>query len=81
MEMLMQLWRPARDGSGINWTICKSFASRSIQITTPAPHHSISLLHLATHLAVASELAICFFPVPILFIYWLGGDLAGGGRE
>ena len=29
------------DGSGISWTICKLFAPRSRQITTPAPHHSI----------------------------------------
>ena len=29
-------------GSGISWTICKS-ASRSRQITTPAPHHSAFL--------------------------------------
>ena len=29
-------------GSGISWAICKS-ASRSRQITTPAPHHSSSL--------------------------------------
>jgi len=28
-------------GSGISWTICKSFASHSRQITTSAPHHSI----------------------------------------
>jgi len=28
-------------GSGISWTICRSFAARSRQITTPAPHHSI----------------------------------------
>jgi len=28
-------------GSGISWTICKSFAPRSRQITTPATHHSI----------------------------------------
>jgi len=27
-------------GSRISWTIFKSFASRSRQITTPAPHHS-----------------------------------------
>jgi len=27
-------------GSGISWTICKS-ATRSRQITTPAPHHSV----------------------------------------
>ena len=27
-------------GSGISWAICKS-APRSIQITTPAPHHSV----------------------------------------
>jgi len=27
-------------GSGISWAICKS-ASRSRQITTPAPHHSV----------------------------------------
>ena len=25
-------------GSGISWTICKSFAPRSRQITTPVPH-------------------------------------------
>ena len=30
-------------GSGISWAICKS-ASRSTQITTPAPHHSVFLL-------------------------------------
>ena len=29
-------------GSGISWAICKS-ASRSRQITTPAPHHSVFL--------------------------------------
>ena len=29
-----------RDGSGISWTICKSFAPRPRQITTPVPHHS-----------------------------------------
>jgi len=28
-------------GSGISWTMCKSFAPSSIQITLPAPHHSI----------------------------------------
>jgi len=28
-------------GSGISWTICKSFAPRSSQITMPAPQHSI----------------------------------------
>jgi len=28
-------------GSGISWTICKSFAPRSRQITTLTPHHSI----------------------------------------
>jgi len=28
-------------GSGISWTICKSFAPRSRQITTPIPHHSV----------------------------------------
>ena len=28
-------------GSGINWTICKSFAPRSRQITMPVPHHSV----------------------------------------
>jgi len=27
-------------GSGISWTVCKSFAPRSRQITTPAPNHS-----------------------------------------
>ena len=28
-------------GSGISWTICKSFAPRDRQITTPLPHHSV----------------------------------------
>jgi len=28
-------------GSGISWTIRKSFAPRSRQITTPEPHHSV----------------------------------------
>jgi len=28
-------------GSGISWTICKSFAPRYRYITMPAPHHSI----------------------------------------
>ena len=27
-------------GSGISWTICKSFTPRSRQITMPVPHHS-----------------------------------------
>ena len=27
------------DGSGISWTICKQPAPRSVQITTPTPHH------------------------------------------
>jgi len=26
---------------GISWTICKSFAPHSRQITTPVPHHSV----------------------------------------
>jgi len=30
-----------RGGTGIRWTICKSFAPCSRQITMPAPHHSI----------------------------------------
>ena len=29
------------DGSGISWTICKQYAPRSRQITTPTPHHPI----------------------------------------
>ena len=28
-------------GSGISWTICKSFAPQSKQITAPVPHHSV----------------------------------------
>ena len=27
--------------SGISWTICKSFAPRCREVTTPAPHHSV----------------------------------------
>ena len=30
-------------GSGICWTICKSFAPRSRQTTMPVPHHSVFL--------------------------------------
>jgi len=34
-------WRKRRwAGSGISWTICKSFALRDRWITTRAPHHS-----------------------------------------
>ena len=29
-------------GGGMSWTICKSFAPRSRQTTTPASHHSLS---------------------------------------
>jgi len=32
-----------RGGSGISWTICKSFAPCPRQITTPVPHHSVFL--------------------------------------
>ena len=37
------IWTKQRwwSGSGISWTICKSIAPRSRQITMPAPHHSI----------------------------------------
>ena len=35
--LLKQTWW---GGSGIRWTICKLFALRSRQITTPAPHQS-----------------------------------------
>jgi len=37
--MWVLLKQEAVSGSGISWAICKS-ASRSRQITTPAPHHS-----------------------------------------
>jgi len=36
-QEMMGIW----DSSGISWTICKQSASRSRQITTPTPHHSI----------------------------------------
>ena len=29
------------DGSGVSWTICKKYAPRSREITTPTPYHSI----------------------------------------
>jgi len=32
-----------RGGIGISWSICKSFAPRSRQITTPIPYHSVFL--------------------------------------
>jgi len=41
-------------GSGISWTICKSFASCSRQITTPVPHHSVFTGRM-TYLAPASK--------------------------
>jgi len=28
-------------GSGISWTICKSYAPRSRQMTMPVPHHTV----------------------------------------
>ena len=28
-------------GNGISWIICKSFAYRPRQVTTPVPHHSV----------------------------------------
>jgi len=35
-------WSKRRwSGSAISWTICKSFAPHSRQITTPVPHHSV----------------------------------------
>jgi len=36
-QEMMGIW----DSSGISWTICKQSASRSRQITTSTPHHSI----------------------------------------
>ena len=33
---MQRLW----GDSGISWTVCKSFAPRSRQITMPTPHHS-----------------------------------------
>ena len=35
--LLKQRWY---GGSGTSWTICKSFAPQTTQITMPAPHHS-----------------------------------------
>jgi len=37
MKQDMMGWQT---GSGISWTICKSYAPHSRQITTPVPHHS-----------------------------------------
>jgi len=34
--------------SGISWTICKSFASRSRQITTPVSHSLLGFYRLDT---------------------------------
>jgi len=33
--------KPFSGGGGISWTICKSFAPRGRQITTPVPHRSV----------------------------------------
>jgi len=40
--ILILLKQETMSGSGISWAICKS-ASRSRQITMPAPHHSVFL--------------------------------------
>jgi len=34
-------WSKRWGGSGISWTICKSFTPCFRQITTPVPHHSV----------------------------------------
>jgi len=36
-------------GSGISWTICKSFAPGSRQITMPVPHHSVITGQMPCH--------------------------------
>ena len=36
-QEMMGFW----DDSGISWTICKQYAPRSREITTPSPHQSI----------------------------------------
>ena len=41
-------------GCGISWTICKSFAPRSRQITTPVPHHSVFTGHMPFLLPINS---------------------------
>jgi len=38
LEQEMMGWQT---GSGISWTICKSFAPCSSQITMPIPHQSV----------------------------------------
>ena len=57
-------------GSGISWTICKSFAPHSRQITTPLPHHSVLMPFLPPNqrhqsneesLLLVSALKISFF--------------------
>ena len=35
------LLKQDREWHGISWAVCKSAPLRSIQITTPAPHHSV----------------------------------------
>jgi len=37
----MLLKQEMKGGSGISWTICKSIAPHSRQITMPVPHHSV----------------------------------------
>jgi len=61
--------------SGTSWTICKSFAPRSRQITTPVPHHSILQAGCPSYRQTNSDKALkadgvsvnVYFPLPPFF--------------
>jgi len=51
-----------RGGSGINWTICRSFAPHSRQIAMPAPHCPPQLLEKqeGQHPLTGQRVVTCF---------------------
>ena len=56
-------------GSGINWTICKSFRPRSGQITMPVPHHQLLYLHILKCLVTNLLITNCLFFVRFLVCF------------
>ena len=59
-------------GSGISWTICKSFAPHSRQITTPVPHHSIFYgICLWSNWCHCHPIVVfCFIKSRIVLLFW-----------
>ena len=61
-------------GSGISWAICKS-ATRSRQITTPAPHHSVFYRPDALHAAQPTALKEQALKEHYMRIYYIGCEI------